>query len=201
MSVTHIDTTPNNNEQNKTQEIVRPAKLAWRDLRRTPLPPTPYGNFIDNLRLYVRGGSGGMGLPRLGGQGGKGGDVWVTAKDGVTLKNIKDKYPHKRFIAGVGTNSSNRAPAHSLSQCKATQLQVLRAEGLDQAKSGDTVLVWLEHILELSEIEGLRLNVRACSEHCESHRVIYLETWHRADDAPWGVYLSWTWSLCEQWVF
>ncbi|KAI1885488.1 hypothetical protein AGOR_G00204210, partial [Albula goreensis] len=40
---------------------------------------------------------------------GKGGDVWVTAKDGVTLKNIKDKYPHKRFIAGVGTNSSVRS--------------------------------------------------------------------------------------------
>ncbi|XP_071759441.2 GTP-binding protein 10 [Centroberyx gerrardi] len=68
-----------------------------------------YGNFVDNLRLYVRGGSGGMGLPRLGGQGGKGGDVWVVAKKEMTLKRIKDKYPQKRFIAGVGTNSSIRA--------------------------------------------------------------------------------------------
>ncbi|XP_036395055.1 GTP-binding protein 10 isoform X2 [Megalops cyprinoides] len=50
-----------------------------------------------------------MGLPRLGGQGGKGGDVWVVAKRGATLKGIKDKYPHKRFIGGVGQNSSIRA--------------------------------------------------------------------------------------------
>ncbi|KAJ3597467.1 hypothetical protein NHX12_000990 [Muraenolepis orangiensis] len=64
-----------------------------------------YGNFVDNLRLYVRGGSGGMGLPRLGGQGGKGGDVWMVSKKEVTLKRIRDKFPHKRFIAGVGANS------------------------------------------------------------------------------------------------
>ncbi|KAF4088451.1 hypothetical protein AMELA_G00083490 [Ameiurus melas] len=68
-----------------------------------------YGNFVDNLRLYVRGGSGGMGLPRMGGQGGNGGDVWVVAKKDLTLKRIKDKYPHKRFVAGVGSNSSIRA--------------------------------------------------------------------------------------------
>lgn len=64
-----------------------------------------YGNFVDNLRLYVRGGSGGMGLPRLGGQGGKGGDVWVVASKSVTLKRIKDKYPQKRFVGGPGANS------------------------------------------------------------------------------------------------
>ncbi|XP_061119623.1 GTP-binding protein 10 isoform X1 [Conger conger] len=68
-----------------------------------------YGNFVDNLRLYVRGGTGGMGLPRLGGHGGKGGDVWVTAQDGITLKKIKDQYPHRRFVAGAGANSSIRA--------------------------------------------------------------------------------------------
>ncbi|XP_041649694.1 GTP-binding protein 10 [Cheilinus undulatus] len=68
-----------------------------------------YGNFVDNLRLYVRGGSGGMGLPRLGGQGGDGGNVWVVASQNMTLKRIKDKYPHKRFIGGTGANSSVRA--------------------------------------------------------------------------------------------
>uniref|UniRef100_A0AAQ5X0A9 GTP-binding protein 10 n=1 Tax=Amphiprion ocellaris TaxID=80972 RepID=A0AAQ5X0A9_AMPOC len=68
-----------------------------------------YGNFVDNLRLYVRGGSGGMGLPRLGGQGGNGGDVWVVAMKNTTLKRIKDKYPQKRFVAGAGANSSVRA--------------------------------------------------------------------------------------------
>uniref|UniRef100_A0A8B9KI91 GTP-binding protein 10 n=1 Tax=Astyanax mexicanus TaxID=7994 RepID=A0A8B9KI91_ASTMX len=68
-----------------------------------------YGNFVDNLRMYVRGGSGGMGLPRLGGHGGNGGDVWVVAKKDLTLKRIKDRYPLKRFVAGVGSNSSIRA--------------------------------------------------------------------------------------------
>lgn len=68
-----------------------------------------YGNFVDNLRLYVRGGSGGMGLPRLGGQGGSGGDVWVVATKSMTLKRIKDKYPQKRFVGGTGVNSSVRA--------------------------------------------------------------------------------------------
>ncbi|XP_028280526.1 GTP-binding protein 10 [Parambassis ranga] len=68
-----------------------------------------YGNFVDNLRLYVRGGSGGMGLPRLGGQGGHGGDVWVVASKNMSLKKIKDKYPQKRFVGGSGANSSVRA--------------------------------------------------------------------------------------------
>ncbi|XP_032731502.1 GTP-binding protein 10 isoform X2 [Lontra canadensis] len=64
-----------------------------------------YGNFIDNLRLFAKGGSGGMGYPRLGGEGGKGGDVWVVAHNRMTLKQLKDKYPQKRFVAGEGANS------------------------------------------------------------------------------------------------
>lgn len=46
-----------------------------------------------------------MGLPRLGGQGGKGGDVWVVASKNMTLKRIKDKYPEKRFLGEAGANS------------------------------------------------------------------------------------------------
>ncbi|XP_078199029.1 GTP-binding protein 10 isoform X19 [Callithrix jacchus] len=64
-----------------------------------------YGNFIDNLRLFTKGGTGGMGYPRLGGEGGKGGDVWVVAQNRMTLKQLKDRYPQKRFVAGVGANS------------------------------------------------------------------------------------------------
>ncbi|XP_077713170.1 GTP-binding protein 10 isoform X2 [Canis aureus] len=64
-----------------------------------------YGNFIDNLRIFTRGGTGGMGYPRLGGEGGKGGDVWVVAHKRMTLKQLKDKYPQKRFVAGEGANS------------------------------------------------------------------------------------------------
>lgn len=60
---------------------------------------------MDNLRLYVRGGSGGMGLPRLGGQGGDGGNVSVVATKDMTLKRINDKYTQKRFVGGAGGNS------------------------------------------------------------------------------------------------
>ncbi|NXC18271.1 GTPBA protein, partial [Corythaeola cristata] len=68
-----------------------------------------YGNFIDDLRLYVRGGTGGMGYPRLGGEGGRGGDVWFVARERTTLKSIRDRYPQKRFVAGTGANSSVKA--------------------------------------------------------------------------------------------
>ncbi|XP_067418337.1 GTP-binding protein 10 [Emydura macquarii macquarii] len=68
-----------------------------------------YGNFMDNLRIYVKGGPGGMGHPRLGGEGGRGGDVWLVAKEKTTLKRIKDRFPQKRFVAGAGANSSIRA--------------------------------------------------------------------------------------------
>ncbi|NXP73416.1 GTPBA protein, partial [Ramphastos sulfuratus] len=68
-----------------------------------------YGSFIDSLRLFVRGGTGGMGYPRLGGEGGRGGDVWLVAQERATLKSIRDRYPHKRFVAGTGANSSVRA--------------------------------------------------------------------------------------------
>ncbi|XP_068790875.1 GTP-binding protein 10 isoform X2 [Struthio camelus] len=68
-----------------------------------------YCSFIDDLRLYVRGGTGGMGYPRLGGEGGRGGDVWFVAQERTTLKSIKDRYPQKRFVAGAGANSSVRA--------------------------------------------------------------------------------------------
>uniref|UniRef100_A0A8C7Y094 GTP-binding protein 10 n=1 Tax=Oryzias sinensis TaxID=183150 RepID=A0A8C7Y094_9TELE len=107
-----------------------------------------YGNFVDNLRLYVRGGGGGMGLPRLGGQGGNGGDVWVVAKKNMTLKRIKDKYPLKRFVGGSGGNSSVRA----LKGEKGTDVEVPAPVGIavttddgrivgDLNEEGDRVLV------------------------------------------------------------
>ncbi|XP_026571904.1 GTP-binding protein 10 isoform X1 [Pseudonaja textilis] len=65
-----------------------------------------YGRFMDDLRIYVKGGTGGMGYARLGGAGGKGGDVWLVADEKMTLKKMKDKYPKKRFVAEAGTNSS-----------------------------------------------------------------------------------------------
>ncbi|KAL3831429.1 hypothetical protein ACJMK2_023180 [Sinanodonta woodiana] len=61
--------------------------------------------FFDSLRIYVRGGGGGQGLPKYGGVGGKGGDVHVVSSKDITLKKVYDTNPSKRYIAGTGTDS------------------------------------------------------------------------------------------------
>lgn len=39
-------------------------------------------NFLDSLRIHVQGGAGGMGQPKFGGVGGRGGRVFVEATEG-----------------------------------------------------------------------------------------------------------------------
>ena len=41
--------------------------------------------WIDRIRLYVRGGSGGNGLPKVGGIGGNGGSITIKASDTVSF--------------------------------------------------------------------------------------------------------------------
>ncbi|CAH1237930.1 GTPBP10 [Branchiostoma lanceolatum] len=65
--------------------------------------------FVDKLRVYVRGGSGGMGLPKHNGRGGDGGHVIFVAKEDMTLKQVIDATPNKRFIAGIGAHATRRA--------------------------------------------------------------------------------------------
>ncbi|CAL1681477.1 unnamed protein product [Lasius platythorax] len=62
--------------------------------------------FIDTLRLNVRGGTGGAGLPRYGGLGGAGGNVYVIAKDGLNLGNVVKSLKTKRIKADSGSDSS-----------------------------------------------------------------------------------------------
>ncbi|ROL47858.1 GTP-binding protein 10 [Anabarilius grahami] len=77
-----------------------------------------------------------MGLPRLGGHGGNGGDVCVVAKKGTTLKQIKDKHPNKRFAAGVGSNSS----IHALRGAKGEDTQVFAPTGISVTTDGGRIL-------------------------------------------------------------
>nr|XP_057940108.1 GTP-binding protein 10 isoform X3 [Doryrhamphus excisus] len=95
-----------------------------------------YGNFVDNVRLFVRAGAGGMGLPRLGGHGGNGGDVWVVAAEKMTLKKIRDKYPQKRFVADVGANSSVR----SLKGEKGKDKEILVPVGVTVTTDDDKII-------------------------------------------------------------
>ncbi|KAM0733859.1 GTP-binding protein 10-like protein [Formica fusca] len=61
--------------------------------------------FIDTLHLHVRGGTGGAGLPHYGGIGGAGGNVYVIAKDGLTLENVVKTLKSKRIKADLGSDS------------------------------------------------------------------------------------------------
>ncbi|XP_055593048.1 GTP-binding protein 10 homolog [Uranotaenia lowii] len=76
------------------------------------------GRFIDSLRLSVRGGHGGNGLPKYGGVGGQGGAVYLVAKEGKSLKDVLHKCPSKRLAAGNGEESS--------------KTRILGRRGLDQ---------------------------------------------------------------------
>ncbi|KZS13449.1 putative GTP-binding protein 10 [Daphnia magna] len=63
------------------------------------------GKFIDSLRLMVRGGPGGMGHPKYGGVGGRGGNVILVADEEMTLNKVLHKVPARLVKAGEGENS------------------------------------------------------------------------------------------------
>ncbi|XP_054163067.1 GTP-binding protein 10-like, partial [Oppia nitens] len=64
-----------------------------------------FKHFVDSLRIKVTGGPGGHGLPKFGGIGGKGGNVFVEAVDGIKLKKINEKI--KQFKGQSGENSAH----------------------------------------------------------------------------------------------
>ncbi|ALC40276.1 CG10628 [Drosophila busckii] len=63
-------------------------------------------SFLDTLRLTVRGGHGGNGLPKYGGVGGQGGCVYFVAKEGLTLRKLAQNMKDKRVVASNGEDSS-----------------------------------------------------------------------------------------------
>jgi len=64
-----------------------------------------YQKFVDSLRVYVRGGTGGRGLAKYNGIGGRGGHVYVVAQERATLKSLRKQYPERRFCATTGSDS------------------------------------------------------------------------------------------------
>lgn len=63
-------------------------------------------HFIDSLRITVKGGHGGNGVPKYGGIGGQGGCVYFLANKNIDLRKIKNKNPLKRISAGHGESAS-----------------------------------------------------------------------------------------------
>ena len=66
----------------------------------------PRPKFIDSLRIYCRAGAGGQGYAKIGGAGGKGGDIIVRATAKARFERILQVTPSKRFTAGAGKDSS-----------------------------------------------------------------------------------------------
>lgn len=61
--------------------------------------------FIDSVRLHVKGGTGGTGLPKFGGLGGQGGCVYCIGNEDANLRSIVTKYRAKTINAGHGEDS------------------------------------------------------------------------------------------------
>lgn len=61
--------------------------------------------FLDSVRLHVRGGTGGTGLPKFGGLGGQGGCVYCIGKENANLKSVMNKHRGKTVSAGHGEDS------------------------------------------------------------------------------------------------
>lgn len=66
-------------------------------------------DFIDKLRIYARGGTGGQGYPTYGGIGGDGGNIYLEASSKMTFRKLRNKNPSKRFVAEHGKNSRFRS--------------------------------------------------------------------------------------------
>jgi len=55
--------------------------------------------------VYVRGGTGGQGLAKYNGIGGRGGDIFVIGEEKLSLNNVYKMFPNKRFSAHRGEDS------------------------------------------------------------------------------------------------
>lgn len=62
--------------------------------------------FVDSLRIKVKGGTGGHGLPQYGGIGGKGGDVYIQGfTKNVDLDYLQKRNPTNYYQAGDGKSA------------------------------------------------------------------------------------------------
>ena len=60
---------------------------------------------VDYLKCYVRGGSGGQGMPSMGGHGGSGSNVYAVCREKSSLGKLKHDVPSLRFIGKSGERS------------------------------------------------------------------------------------------------
>ena len=62
---------------------------------------------MDSLRLYVKGGTGGTGLPAVDGVGGHGGNIYVRATEKISsLQEVRRNNTAQRYQADPGDCST-----------------------------------------------------------------------------------------------
>ncbi|KPJ07368.1 GTP-binding protein 10-like [Papilio machaon] len=103
--------------------------------------------FLDSVRLHVKGGTGGTGLPKFGGLGGQGGCVYCVGSENANLRHMS-KYRAKTITAGHGEDSRKTKivgnPGSDIKLEVPLGVTVYREDGkvlgtID--KEGDTVIV------------------------------------------------------------
>ncbi|CAH3880318.1 unnamed protein product [Pieris brassicae] len=104
--------------------------------------------FIDTVRLHVKGGTGGTGLPKYGGLGGQGGCVYCVGKEDANLGKILSQHRAKTVVAGHGEDSRKvrivGAPGSDVKLEVPLGVTIFREDGkvlgsID--KDGETVIV------------------------------------------------------------
>ncbi|CAK1552691.1 unnamed protein product [Leptosia nina] len=104
--------------------------------------------FLDTVRLFVKGGTGGTGLPKFGGLGGQGGCVYCVGVEDSNLKKIASNHRGKTVCAGHGEDSRKArivgSPGTDIKLEVPLGVTIYREDGkvlgsID--KDGDTVIV------------------------------------------------------------
>ncbi|KAJ0180232.1 hypothetical protein K1T71_003636 [Dendrolimus kikuchii] len=107
-----------------------------------------HSKFIDSIRLHVKGGTGGTGLPKFGGLGGQGGCIYCVGKENANLKNIMSKFRGKTISAGHGEDSRKTKivgnPGSDIQLEVPLGVTIYREDGKvlgSVNKEGDTVII------------------------------------------------------------
>ncbi|XP_011495823.1 PREDICTED: GTP-binding protein 10 homolog [Ceratosolen solmsi marchali] len=80
--------------------------LGYAKKKSIPMRNYLMSGFFDKLRFHIRAGTGGSGLSKYGGRGGRGGNIYVKSKDNVSLKDLSKYVRNNTIVAGTGYDSS-----------------------------------------------------------------------------------------------
>uniref|UniRef100_A0A336LJN5 CSON011997 protein n=1 Tax=Culicoides sonorensis TaxID=179676 RepID=A0A336LJN5_CULSO len=104
--------------------------------------------FLDTIQLKLKGGHGGNGLPKYGGNGGQGGAIVLIAKEKATLRGILKKYPTGEII---GTNGEDSSKLRLVGR-RGADVEIEAPVGITVVDANGNILSMYKIILKLSVI-------------------------------------------------